>query len=124
MLKKTITYLNFNGEEVKEDLYFNLTQAEILEMDMQVYGGYASMLQKIVDAKNPKEIVQTFKRFILDSYGEKSDDGKHFMKSDEIRQKFACSQAYSVLFVELISDAKNAAAFVNGVMPQDLNLGK
>lgn len=119
MIKKTITYTDYNGEERKEDFYFNLSKAELMEMELSVNGGFAEMIQKIVDAKDTPSIMKIFKDLILKAYGKKSDDGKRFMKSEEISQAFAQTEAYSELFMELATDDKAAADFVNGIVPAD-----
>ena len=120
MLKKTITYTDYNGAERTENFYFNLTETEIMEMEIGTAGGYAEMIQRIVDAKDNPEIMRIFKDLILRSYGEKSDDGRRFVKSKEISEAFLQSPAYSVLFMELITDKTGdvSAAFVNGIIPQ------
>ena len=118
MLKKTMTYTDYNGVERKEDFYFNLTKAEIMEMEMSQLGGLAEMIQKIVDSKDAPAIIKVFKELILKAYGEKSPDGKRFMKSAEISAAFAETEAYSILFMDLDTNADAAAAFVNGIVPQ------
>lgn len=118
MLRKKIKYVDYNGVEREEDFYFNLTKAEITEMELVAEGGLQATLTKIVEEKNPKQIVETFKDLILRSYGEKTADGKRFVKSQELRDAFMQTEAYSELFVELASDADAAAAFVNGIIPQ------
>ena len=117
MLKKTITYTDYDGNERTEDFYFNLTKAEVAEMEMSYTGGMEKMLRKIVAEKDSKRIVEVFKDLILRSYGEKSADGKRFIKNQELRDAFAQTEAYSELFMELASDAEAAAAFVNGILP-------
>ena len=117
MLKKTITYTDFNGKQRTETFYFNLTKAEVAEMEATVDGGFSTMLEKIVASNDPKRIVETFKDLVLRAYGEKSDDGRRFMKTPEIKQAFAETEAYSEIFMELAMDAKAAADFVNGIMP-------
>ena len=119
MLKKTIEYTDFNGEERKEDFYFNLTTAEIMEMEMGVAGGFSEMIQRIVDAKDTPSIIKIFKELILKAYGEKSPDGKRFIKSEELSTAFSQTEAYSSLFMELATDADAAAKFVNGIIPAD-----
>ena len=121
MLKKTIEYTDFNGEERKEDFYFNLTTAEIMEMEMGVAGGFSEMTQRIVDAKDVPSIIKIFKELILKAYGEKSPDGKRFIKSEELSTAFSQTEAYSSLFMELATDADAAAKFVNGIIPTDLD---
>lgn len=120
MLKKTITYTDYNGVERKEDKYFNLSKAELMEMEMSTAGGFAEMIQKIVDAQDTPSIVKIFKELILKAYGEKSPDGKRFIKSEELSTEFAQTEAYSVLFMELATDAEAASAFVNGIVPADV----
>ena len=117
MLKKTITYTDYNGVERTEDFYFNLTKAELMEMEIGTTGGMADMIKRIVDAKDAPAIIKIFKELVLKAYGEKSADGKRFVKSEEISNGFAQTEAYSKLFKELATDADAAAAFVNGIIP-------
>lgn len=122
MLKKTITYTDYNDVERTEDFYFNLNKAEIMEMEMSTTGGMAEMIQRIVKAQDSPAIVKIFKDLVLRAYGEKSADGKRFIKNDEIREAFAQTEAYSILFMELATDADAAAAFVNGITPADVDV--
>lgn len=117
MLKKTITYTDYNGTERTEDYYFNLTQTEIMEMEIGTTGGLAEMIERIVNAKDAPAIMRVFKELILKAHGVKSDDGKRFMKSEEISTAFSQTEAYSILFMELATDEKAAAEFVNGIVP-------
>lgn len=118
MLKKTITYTDYNGTERTEDHYFNLTEAEVMEMEMSTTGGLAEMIQRIVAAQDAPAIIKIFKELILNAYGQKSPDGKRFVKNQELRDEFAQTEAYSKLFMELATDADAAAKFVNGIMPK------
>lgn len=120
MLKKTITYTDYNGVERTEDKYFNLSKAEIMEMEMSTAGGFAEMVQGIVKAQDGPAIMKIFKDIILKSYGEKSPDGKRFIKSKELSDEFSQTEAYSDLFMELCTDAEAAAAFINGIIPADV----
>ena len=120
MYKKTITYPDYNGEEIKEDFYFNLTKAEILEMQLEKEGGLAEKIQAIVDSKNVPELIKIIKELILRSYGKKSDDGKRFIKSPELSREFTQTEAYSELFMELATDSDAASAFINGIIPANL----
>lgn len=120
MFKKEITYTNFDDVEVKEIFYFNLMASELQEMQLTTQGGMTAILQRIIDTKDVVETTKMFKDIILKAYGEKSDDGKHFVKSKEISEKFSQTMAYDALFMEIFSDADKAAAFVNGLLPQDL----
>lgn len=119
MLKKTIKYTDYNGVERKEDFYFNLTEAEITEMELSTAGGLAEMVNKIVAAQDTTSIVKIFKDIILKAYGEKSPDGRRFMKSKELSDAFSQTEAYSKLFMELAVDDKAAADFVNGIIPNN-----
>ena len=120
MLKKTITYTDYNDVERTEDFYFNLTQAEIVEMQMSVNGGLTAMINKIVQAQDSAAIVNTFKEIILKAYGEKSPDGRRFIKSKELSDAFSQTEAYSQLYIELATDSEAAAAFVNGIVPKSV----
>lgn len=120
MLKKTITYTDYNDTERTEDFYFNLTKAEILDMEMSEAGGLTAKLNKIIESKDNRELMKHFKYIIRRAYGEKSDDGRRFIKSDEISTAFEQTEAYEELFMELFSDATKAAEFVNGIIPQGI----
>ena len=117
MLKKTITYTDYNDVERTEDFYFNLTKAELMEMEMGAVGGLSGMIEKIVSAKDSPAIIKVFKELVLKAYGEKSADGKRFIKSKEISDAFSQTEAYSQLFMELATDADAASKFVNGIAP-------
>ena len=119
MLKKTLTYEDYNGNTVTEDYYFNLNKAEVIEMEASAEGGYGEMLKKIVEEKNVSLMMTTFKTLILKSVGIKSEDGKHFRKSPEIAADFESSEAYSALFSELCTSAEAATAFIAGILPID-----
>lgn len=121
MLKKTITYTDYNGTERTEDFYFNLSKAEIMEMEMGTTGGLAEMIKKVVATKDAPAIIKIFKDLVLKAYGEKSPDGKRFIKTPEITEAFAQTEAYSNLFVELATNDKEAAAFVNGIVPAEMS---
>lgn len=120
MIKKTITYTDYNGVERTENFYFNLSKAEVMEMEMGAEGGMAAAIQKIVDAKDAPAIIRVFKDLVLKAYGIKSDDGRRFMKSKEISEAFAQTEAYSQIFMELATDTDAASAFINGIVPADL----
>lgn len=120
MLKKTVSYTDYNGVERKEDFYFNLSKAEIMEMELGTTGGLAEMIQRVVDAKDAPAIIKIFKDLVLKAYGEKSADGRRFIKSQELSDAFAQTEAYSIIFMELATDDKAAAAFVNGIVPADM----
>ena len=124
MIKKTIKYTDFNGIEREEDYYFNLTKAEIAEMELSVDGGLAEKVKKIVAAKDMPTLVKIFKDLVLRSYGVKSDDGRRFIKSEQLRDEFTQTEAYSELFMELSTNADAAVAFVNGIVPKDIESGK
>ena len=120
MVKKAITYTDYNGVERTEPFYFNLSKAELMEMELGVTGGMTEMLDKIIAAKDAPSLMKTFKEMIMKSYGIKSDDGKRLIKSEELSIAFTQTEAYSVLFMELITDDKAAADFVNGIIPNEI----
>lgn len=118
------TYKDFNGVERTETRWFNLSESEVMEMELGTAGGVAEMLQRIVDAKDQPTLIRFFKDFILRAYGEKSPDGTYFDKSEEISRKFSHTQFYNLLFMELATDADKAAKFVNGVVPKVVDAGQ
>lgn len=120
MLKKTVTYVDYNGVERTEEFYFNLSKAEVTEMELSVNGGLSQMLQNIVAAKDGKQIISIFKEIVLKAYGEKSQDGRRFIKSKELSEAFSQTEAYSQIFMELALDDKAATEFVNGILPTSI----
>lgn len=123
MLKQTIKYTDYNGVEREETFWFNLNKAELMEMEMSTVGGFAEMIEKIIAAQDTPTLVKIFKDFILKAYGEKSPDGRGFMKLDKdgrpLSRKFVQTEAYSELFMKLSTDAEAAAAFINGIVPAE-----
>lgn len=120
MITKTITYTDYNGEERTETAMFHLTKAELLEMEMSVDGGLTAMLNRIVETRNAPELIKIFKDLILRSYGEKSPDGRRFIKNDKLREEFAQTEMFSELFMKLSTDDGEAAEFVSGLIPKDI----
>lgn len=120
MLKKTVNYVDYNGLDRTEDFYFNLTQAEIAEMELSTSGGLAEMITKVVNAKDAPAIIKIFKDLVLKAYGEKSTDGRRFIKSAELSEAFSQTEAYSQIFMELATNADAASEFVNGITPQNI----
>lgn len=119
MLKETIKFTDFNGVERTEDHYFHLSKAEAMEMEMSTSGGLSEMIRKIVAAQDTPAIIKIFKEIILKSYGQKSPDGRQFIKSPELSKAFSETEAYSQLFMKLATDADAAAKFVNGIVPNE-----
>lgn len=121
MLAKKITYTDYNGVERTDECYFHLNKAEIIKW-LSTNGNYTldAVLEKMIKQENAKDLVNEFETLIMMAYGVKSLDGKRFIKSQEVKDAFKESEAYSVLFMELISDAKNAADFFNKIIPSDL----
>lgn len=117
MIKKTITYTDYNGNERTEDFWFNLSKAECMEMELSTNGGMEQAIEKIISEKDQAQLVKIFKDIILKSYGQKSLDGKRFNKSPEISADFAATEAYSELFMELATNSEAATAFITGVLP-------
>ena len=120
MLKREIIYENYDGETVSDTYYFNLTKSEILSLEASYNGGLDAAIKRIIDAKDSMALIAEFQRIILLSYGIKSEDGKRFIKSDQLRDEFSQTAAYDVLFMELATNDKLAADFMIGIMPKDL----
>lgn len=118
MLKETITYTDYRGNERTEDFYFNLTRAELMEMELTTDGGLSEYIQRIIKAQNQADIVAIFKKLLLQAYGIRSEDGRRFQKSEEISKAFSETEAYSILFMELASDDKRASDFFNAIVPE------
>jgi hypothetical protein len=120
MYKKTLTYTDFNGTEVTEDLYFNLSKAELTEMNLSTKGGLVARMQAIAASDDGAILVSTFKDLVLRAYGVKSADGRRFIKTPELREEFTQTNAYSEFFMLLATDDKEAADFMNNVVPNNL----
>ena len=121
MLKKTITYTDYDGLERTEEFRFNLTKAELMDMELTTVGTFSKLMQKIIDEKDMVRLAKYFKELILKSYGVKSDDGKRFIKSPELSEAFSQTEAYSELYMELLGNSEYAVKFIQQVMPKDLN---
>ena len=120
MVVEKIKYTDFNGVEREEEFMFNLTEAEITEMELTTDGGLSDSIKKIIAAQDTPQIIKVFKMLLLKSYGEKSADGRRFVKSDKLSEEFAQTNAYSQLFMKLATDDKAAVAFINGIMPDSM----
>jgi hypothetical protein len=123
VLRQELTYEDFNGDTVTDVLYFNLTKAELLEMEASAAGGVANMFNRIVEARDSNAILQAIQDFVLNAYGVKSEDGKRFIKTDELREEFKQSQAYSDLLMELVGDENKLIAWFAGTFPKDVSEG-
>lgn len=120
MYKKTMTYEDFDGNIRTEDFYFHLTEAEIIELNFGQFGGFEKTVEKIIAEQDMGRLIEIFKELVLKAYGEKSLDGKRFMKSDEIAKAFSETQAYSDLFMDLATNSDSATEFVNEVVPKKI----
>lgn len=120
MIKKTFKYVDFNGNEREEDFYFHLSESEIITMDMSINGGLIEKIKRITQTQDTAELIKIFQELIFKSYGEKSLDGKRFVKSEELSTAFSQTEAYNMLFMELAKDAEAAAAWINGILPADV----
>lgn len=120
MLKKTITYTDYNGNPRTEDFWFHLSKAEILETEMRTEGGLEEEVRRIISTQNQAKLIEIFKNLIYLAYGEKSLDGRRFIKSKEVKDNFTETEAYSILFIELATDADAATKFIHGIIPDDL----
>lgn len=117
MVKKTITYTDYDGVERTEDFYFNLSKSELIKMEYGTEGGLTKILKKITDSKDTTEIMRYFDEILSRAYGEKSPDGKRFIKSKELYEAFAQTNAYDILFMELFSDTDKMTSFIKGIVP-------
>lgn len=120
MLAKKIKYTDYNGVEREEVFYFNITKAELMTQNLMTPGGLETKLKRIINSKDVPELTKYIQDIIKDSYGVKSDDGVRFIKSKELSEMFMQTEAYSVLFMEMVTDNKKASDFVNGILPKDL----
>lgn len=120
MLKKLIKYTDYDGRERSENFYFYMSKAELMEMELGTVGGMQNLIQLIIDKQDIPKIMEAFKTIILKAYGEKSADGRRFIKSPELSEAFSQTEAYSNLYMELITDADAAAAFINSIVPEDI----
>lgn len=120
MLKKTISYVDYDGQEREEDYYFNLTQSELMVMELSEEGGLKKMMEKIIKEKNQKKMVAIFQDMINKSYGEKSPDGRRFIKSEALSEAFSQTPAYDKLFMELATNEDAAMDFIRGIMPPEM----
>lgn len=123
MFKKTITYRDVDGAPITEDFYFHLSKAEIAEMELSRKGGLSEFLKEIVASDDGKAIISTFKDIVSKSYGVRSEDKKRFIKSQELSDEFMQTDAFSELFIELVTDADASSAFIRGIVPMDLTAG-
>jgi hypothetical protein len=121
MLTKTVKTTDFDGNEFEETLYFNLTESELMELELSTEGGFTKMIQQCANKNNVPAMVKAFKDILLKSYGEKSADGRRFIKSPELTADFLNSAAYDAIFIELVTDADAASAFINGVVPKKIS---
>lgn len=118
MLKETITYQDFNGVTRTEDFYFHLSEAETMEMEMSANGGFSEYIRRIIAAQDTATLVKIFKDLILKAFGERSLDGRQFIKKPELAEAFSYTEAYSQLFMKLATDTEAATRFVNGIAPK------
>jgi len=120
MFGRTFTYTDYNGNTRNDTWYFNLTKAELMKMELGAWGGLDALLKRLIREEKPEKIVDMFEKIILGAVGEKSPDGRRFIKNDQIRQDFYQTQAYSDLFFELVTDPEKLTAFLKGAIPEDL----
>lgn len=120
MLKREIKYEDFNGEQASDIFYFNISKPEVLELQVEYEGGLSKFLESIIETKDSKELIKKFKEIVLLAYGQKTEDGKRFIKSDKLREEFSQTAAYQSLFMELASNEGAAVLFIQGVLPKDM----
>lgn len=119
MIKKTITYIDYNDNERTEDFYFNLSKAELTEMELAETGGLVNLINRIIAEQDNKAIIKMFKDLVIKAHGVKSADGRKFVKNEHTREDFTQTEAYSEIFMELATDADAAAVFVKGILPKE-----
>jgi hypothetical protein len=124
MYVKEMEYTDFNGNARKEKFYFNLTKAEILELELGKAGGLTEFIRKIIEAQDTPTIMSLFKTLLLKSYGVKSDDGRRFIKNDQVREEFEQTQAFSDLYMLLALNDEEASRFVNAIVPDDMKVSE
>lgn len=120
MLKRTIKYIDFDDVEQEEDFYFNISKPELIELEVDQPGGFGAWMEEVMKAKDNKTLMAQFKRILLLAVGEKTPDGRNFVKTEEIKAKFASSAAYISLYTEMATDDKAAADFLLGTLPRDM----
>lgn len=119
MYKKIVKYEDYDGNSREEECYFNYTKTELTRMNLSADGGLIALMNRIVSEQNGKKLCEMFETIILGAYGRKSLDGRKFEKSDEIREDFKSTLAYDALFMELATDAKKFADFLNSIIPSE-----
>ncbi len=120
MLKRSISYEDFNGNDATDIFYFNISKPELIELEVEFKEGFSTMLQSIIETNDSKQLIKRFKEIVLMAYGKKSEDGKRFVKSDQLREEFAQTAAYSALFMDLATDDSAAIVFLKGILPKDM----
>ena len=120
MIKKTVTYTDFDGNKRTEDFYFHLTEQELTEWELSVDGGLSGVLTRIINSRDDKKLMEIFKDLLIRSYGVKTPDGRGFIKNEEVLNSFKYTQAFSDIYMELATDDKAASEFVNGIIPAHL----
>lgn len=120
MLRKVIKYVDYNGVEREEPFYFNLNKAELTDFNLSKEGGLDNIIKRIIETKDQPHLIAIIKELILAAYGEKSDDGKYFIKNQEIKDKFVCTEAYSNLYMELVSNEQETIKFIKAIIPADI----
>lgn len=120
MIKKTLKYIDFNGNERTEDFYFHLTEAELTEWELSIDGGLTGVITRIINSQDQKQMIEIFKSLLMKSYGEKSADGRRFVKNQDVLDSFMQTQAFSDIYMELATNDKAASEFVNGLMPESV----
>lgn len=120
MIKKTVNYVDYNGDQQTEDLYFNLTKAELAMMEVSHKGGLKATIERIAETKDNATLIEIFQDILTKSIGRRSEDGKRFIKNPTIVEEFVSSEAYSTIFMELAFNDQAAVDFMLGVIPKDL----
>ncbi len=120
MLKKEITYTDYDGNERTETFMFNLSKAELIELQLSEKGGLQNFIQQVVQERDTKKLSELFRSLIMKAYGQKSADGRQFIKSEQLSKEFSETEAFSDLLVSLYTNAEGAAEFIKGLVPQSI----
>ena len=120
MYKITETYTDYDDNQRTEDFYFNYSEAELADLQFSVSGGLAGMINKIIKTNDMPKLVELFRELIQKAYGEKSNDGRRFIKSPELTKEFTETVAYSQIYMRLATDSKAAQEFINKVVPKSM----
>lgn len=115
MFKHSVEYVDFNGSDRKEDLYFHLSLPEVTRLEAEIGMGLEDYIKGLTTNQELNTLLAFLERMLLSSYGQKTSDGKSFIKSQVIREAFEYSQAYAEIFEQVLSNPDLARKFGENV---------